>query len=130
MNKFRAHIILGVFDIAAFFGAYTAYKHASGMLSSIRLGSESISFESSTFYYLLALIIPVLHCTSLFNKRIKTKLSTLIFNVCLAFATLAILSSKYIIATKIESVLSNTGYIPCEETYKGKYQRVTYRKQC
>lgn len=131
MNKKLAHFILLTLDIGAFLGAYIAYQHAVSTMLSINMGVEEIAFESSTFYYFLALIVPILHATSLLpkNRKENTRHTTII-NTSLAIIALTIIAGKYLATNEIEPALLNANYKSCEYVYKGKFQSATYKKQC
>lgn len=111
MGKLRAHIILSLFDIATLFVLYHLFSEWNRISDSILLSENNIRIQKPLGLYLLLLVIPLIHLTSLINVP---KTYNRLANYALSGVFLLIIVFSFYLDVRIESRLINAGYSYCK----------------
>ncbi len=129
MNVKAAHAVLVLFDFAAVAACYWSLSDYLSVQQALHLGSSSVSFESSLLYLPFAMVIPVLHVTSLLRFWEPVKQSATYVSAASVFVLIVVVAVFKLQATnEIENQLKAHQYHACETIQKGRYRRVIYRK--
>ena len=130
MNQKQAHFTLGAFDIAAFFSCIWLYQNLGQVIQHINANTSIVVFESSQIYYLLLLIIPIIHAVVLVSKS-TSNVSKWVKRYqlgILVISAVALITSKYIIQYTIAEKINNNDYVLCQKIVKGRYEHERYQK--
>lgn len=129
LSKKNAHIVLILFDIAALAAIYWVYHYYCDIYELIEKQGSGIELESSLFYIILLLIMPVIHLLSVVNSIGFKKKH--VFERYMAWligaAAVGLISGRYVIQYKIETDLKNSGYVLCDRFVKGRFQSEIYQ---
>ncbi len=129
MNVKTAHVILILFDIAAVAACYWSLSDYLSVKQALHLGSPSVTFESSLLYLPFAMVIPVLHVTSLLRSWEPVKQSVTHISAASVFILIVVVTVFKVQATiEVEDQLEVHQYHACETHQKARYRRVIYRK--
>lgn len=112
MNKVTAHSILAVFDIAALAACYYVFTEWRSIDELISIGSNSVSMQSHLGFYLLSIMVPVVHILTLFKWPESAKKLGNLFLVAL-FVLLMV--GAFTLDSSLEDKLLSAGYHYCTE---------------
>jgi hypothetical protein len=115
MNKLSAHIVIGIFDLLALYGAYYVYEqwHELSLLIADQVGRVEI--QSGLGVYLILLIIPVTHLVSVINwpERVKGLINKALITTLILLGILA-----YFVSVKFTEKINQADYFYCEKASK------------
>lgn len=112
MNKTTAHIIVGLADIAAVASCYYAFIEWMSVTQAINTESESISVQSYFGLYILIILVPIIHITSLIQWNSFT---TKLINGSLIILFLLMLFGVILLDSHINNKLKNAGFHYCDK---------------
>lgn len=116
MGKFKAHIVLSLFDIMAIFVCYHVVREWNRVSGSVLLSEYSIGVQKPLGLYILLLVIPFMHFSSLINIPVSYKKAT--SYVLVGIFLLMIILSFYI-DYRIDNILTNADYSYCQQKSEG-----------
>jgi hypothetical protein len=116
MNKKTAHLIIGIFDLAAIAACYYVFYRVGVIHHSINSDVKVIELQRPIGLYLLLLIVPVVHVLGLF--RFSQKILKFV-NISAIFCFLLLLVAGLYADRVLESQILKAGYQYCPTRSSG-----------
>lgn len=111
MNKLTAHLIFGLLDVAAVAACYHVFAEWNQITQAIAVNSNQVTFQNHFVFYVLMIILPVIHGLTLFSWQDNAKKWA---NRGLIAAFLILLGIAFLLDMHMEDRLLTAEYRYCE----------------